>query len=900
MSISFGGLGLVSLRRPFAELVGMFLGKGDVQSLFCLVVFCIVFLVLAYLTNPSENSFRTYLTELSFRQHLSRLDDNNDDDSDVPETLDGKSLSFRHGASGTRHTLPFDNRSPFHFANRASVSLRTPKHVFHSFGIFTIAAMIPLAKGDRPLHDRDSLMISDSWFIGAFGKWWRGGILEAWYQDVIARSGDEENWSSGILGMKTLDRLNELHALPGLPFSTRNLPPNGPSRGSPPRLRNREKSSQRTGLQSNRSTTPPPLPKSVSLPLHTPRNPTSPSDRIGSQLLTHSQSQPSLQGDQHSPASAHPTSFDQSPRVVELLHQVSLSNVAVLDLRTQLADSQSSASQSHALLQTELTSCREKKRQEDSARNDIKTRTKALDDSKRVAESTKRDAEKRLRAAETARDNATQRMEYLDKEIAALQQCLLEDESSVARSKESMSEAEQEVCQALEHKRREIKIAEDVITALNARARELEEKLSDRKERLREMQERMQKRNKPAPHVPSKSDAWIPDHAPPFDATESTAVPSGPPSDQDSGEALLLPGRRSSDPRDKPSSIRPTNLMLGGLSNFAAQSMLTSSRPMRANGFLDQSVLPFSTQQPPVMTNFAPFDLDGMPQTPAVVLSPSTGSSLIPTGLISSMDNLDNVSRSFQSESDVLLDKDWREKGKNDRSEDGNNISFAPATLSPTADVEHNPFEVRYGLASRNFGAQLQRNNSDPSSGYHDEVDPIATEKSNSKRWFTMPSKDKSKKGLNPDAQVFDMFRKPHVQKPAAPNVSMPAQVYDALNPNGLGSLVPSKASDSSTLLRAFAPSPAEREALQRALGGSTNASLERLPSLSDVGSIPPSPNHIHAGVVGHVSRDAGKAHAWLQTLQSLPRLRKSNFSPWDDEEPVSKDTGNIGANLKH
>ncbi|THU95358.1 hypothetical protein K435DRAFT_819750 [Dendrothele bispora CBS 962.96] len=913
MSISFGGLGLVSLRRPFTEVVGMFLGKGDVQSLFCLVVFCIVFLVLAYLTNPSENSFRTYLTELSFRQHLSRLDDNNDDDTDVSEKPDGKSLSFRHGASGARHTLSFDNRSPFHFANRASVSLRTPKHVFHSFGIFTIAAMVPLAKSDRdrPLHDRDSLMISDSWFIGAFGKWWRGGILEAWYQDLIAGSSDEENWSSGILGMKTLDRLNGLHALPGLPFSTRNLPPNGLSRGSPPRLRNREKSSQRTGSQNNRSSSPPPLPKSVSLPLHTPRN-TNPPDRVGSQPLTHSQSQPPLPSDQHNSSQTHSTSFDQSPRVAELLLQISSSRATVLELHAQLAECQSSASQSHASLQTELASCREKKRQEDVARNELKTRTKALDDSKRAAESTKRDAEKRLRAAETARDNATRRMEYLDKEIALLQQHLLEDES--------MSDAEQEVTHALELKRREIKVAEDVVTALSIRARELEERLSDKKEKLRAMQERMesQKREKfLAAHSLNKSDPWIPTQKPPFDASQTTAVPSRPPSDQDSGESLSIRDRCSSDPRDRQASARPNNLMLGSLSNFAGQSMLTKSRPTRANGFQDQSILPFSTQKPPVVTNFAPFaDLDGMPQTPAVVLSPSTGSSLIPTGLISSMDNLDNMSRSFQSESDVLLDRNWKEKSaqgvshKNETSEDGKTASFAPTTLSPT-EVEHDPFEVRfwsprererYGMSSRNFDAQLQRRDSDPSSVHHDEVNPIATEKSTHKRWFTIPSKDKSKKGLNPDAQVFDISRKPLAHKTVPPSTSMPnAPLYDALNPNGLVSLVPSNTSDSSTLLRAFAPSPAEREVLQRALGGSTNGSLERLPSLSDVGSIPPSPNHIHASVAGHASSgDAVKPiPAWLQTFQSLPRIRKSNFSPWDDEEPVSKESGSNGASLK-
>jgi hypothetical protein len=160
----------------------------------------------AYLTNPSENSFRAYLTEQSFRHHLSRLDDTSDDQ----DTRDKVGSSQRRGLPPSSSTVPFDHGSPFHFANRASVSLRTPKHVFHSFGIFTVAAIIP-ARADRtrPRRDRDSTIVTDSWFIGAFGKWYRGGVLDAWYQDVVARSSDEESWTSGILGMKALDKLNE-------------------------------------------------------------------------------------------------------------------------------------------------------------------------------------------------------------------------------------------------------------------------------------------------------------------------------------------------------------------------------------------------------------------------------------------------------------------------------------------------------------------------------------------------------------------------------------------------------------------------------------------------------------------------------------------------------------------
>lgn len=43
MSISLGGMGIVSLRNPFADLV---FGKGDLRSMFCLIVFLIVFFIL--------------------------------------------------------------------------------------------------------------------------------------------------------------------------------------------------------------------------------------------------------------------------------------------------------------------------------------------------------------------------------------------------------------------------------------------------------------------------------------------------------------------------------------------------------------------------------------------------------------------------------------------------------------------------------------------------------------------------------------------------------------------------------------------------------------------------------------------------------------------------------------
>jgi hypothetical protein len=262
MSLSFGGLGLISLWTPLYFWDDSAHARNEFRSFVFALVFVAVVLILgewhdpsysphiltiflcssltlnhhsrrippsdstyeplAYLTNPSETSFRAYLTEQSFRQHLSHLDDATDESSDTDTSYPSPRSRFMD-----RNTLTDRTPLPFHFANHASVSLRTPKHVFHSFGICTIAttrgavgangrsssSTSAHGSGNLADEDHDGSVVSDSWFIGAYGHWWRGGLIESWYQDAMIRSKDAEGWSSGILGFKALDKLNELNGV---------------------------------------------------------------------------------------------------------------------------------------------------------------------------------------------------------------------------------------------------------------------------------------------------------------------------------------------------------------------------------------------------------------------------------------------------------------------------------------------------------------------------------------------------------------------------------------------------------------------------------------------------------------------------------------------------------------
>jgi hypothetical protein len=531
----------------------------------------------------------------------------------------------------------------------------------------------------------------------------------------------------------------------------------------------------------------------------------------------------------------------------------------------------------------------------------------------------RKDAEKRLKAAQNARDSATQRMDHLDNEILKLQQRLSEDETLLRQSKETVSNAEQDISNALECKRNEIKVAEDVVSAFNQRARELEESVAMAKENLTRLKERNETQRQGQTLRLAGQTPW--DSVNGFSVAES-----GERRRSLAGfEAISSLGRRRSVSRD---SLAFSNHGTSALSTSPAyQTSNAAHSALRANGYsvFDDSIL--TAQQHPshqlrqLSTNFSPFDDNDAPRNIASAILPN-GQSLIPSALSTSLDSPDGVSRSFQSESDVYMDREWRGRNLSSLSHNGvrpndrQSSGFASSGISPVSlQYDHDPFEIRFMQTESDYGRNgshevasdnqhnvwVHRTNSDPNSHQYmteesDASSSMVIDKVSPRRWFSTTIKDKAKKGLNPEAKVFTLARKP-MPRTSAPRPTFndassgnSTTMYDALNPNGLGSqTLSATTSANNSLLRAFAPSPAEREALQRALGGSSNTSFERLPSLSDVGSIPSSPSHVH-DLPAVAPQQMGKVlPSWLQ---SLPRFRKANFSPWEDEEPVSVSGG--------
>ena len=582
--------------------------------------------------------------------------------------------------------------------------------------------------------------------------------------------------------------------------------------------------------------------------------------------------------------SSPPKSFDQSPVIADLLGRISSTKTGVQDLRSQLTDFRTSSSQQHETLNLELEAHRERKRQEELTRNDLRSKTKSLEDSKRNAESAKRDAERKLKSAETRRDEVARKITHLRNEITKWRSKLGDDHERVANIQSGgigggdiWNGEPVNLDEELEKKKVEIQVAENVIAALTARAKELEDRVADGRERLKLVVEQA-----PQTRLPRHSEQDL------------ILIPptSHPTNSSDQEDNLSWP----------PSQASPTSPI--STSDQSPVSRLTVP---------DDQIYPHRP------TGFAPFD---DPTSLGVADGEILQSSfLIPSGLINSFsDSTSDVGLfpPFKADNDPFIIQSnrptvtWRRSSGADAHEATNpatpqsaeSFSFEQAMgdgynggrivgnfdpgLGPHLREESNMDQQRAALRTM---VPDQQSVSDPFSSTPNLLGPSRDPEVTSapRRWFSV----KEKKKLNPEAEAFNL---PGTSTKSFFKPTVPA-FFDALNPSkpGFTSSVGSDSShrrfansvtDSTFFSKAFAPSPAERAALG---AGRFHTSLEKLPSLSDVpGNLPTSPVLSHTTPPSN--RDTfnvvpgssfARSVAWLN---HLPR-RKPKFSPWDDEE---------------
>jgi len=533
---------------------------------------------------------------------------------------------------------------------------------------------------------------------------------------------------------------------------------------------------------------------------------------------------------------------------MDLSSRISSTKAGVQDLRSQIADFRTHSSHQREALNRELEAHRERKRQEELTRSDLKSKTKSLEDSKRSAESAKRDAERKLKSAETRRDEVAGKITYLRNEITKSKSQLGDDREWVENvqsggignddhGKGGRVRLEEE----LQKSKAEIKVVENVIAALTVRAKELEDKVMEGRERLKVILEQARRAK-----LLQESDR---------DPTVLTSLPTSPPDQEDN---LSWPPTQPS-----PTSSVPTSDQLPGSDLRSVQNGHSSPKLMPlSTGLPTSKLVSDDLIRPSPPAKFAPFD------DPASLVATDSellqSTFLIPSGLINFLPDATpdmDLSRSFKADGDPFI--------------------IQPNRPTPTWR--------RSSGANAHETTSHQQLALDPFSSTPNLVDPSRDlgVTSAPRRWFSV----KEKKKLNPEAEAFNLPNTKSFFRPTVP------AFFDALNPSksGLASSIgpdtPSRrltesVAHSSFFSKAFAPSPAERAALG---AGRFHTSLEKLPSLSDVpGSLHTSPVLSHTTpsssqdpVTVVPGSSLARSMAWLNPL---PR-RKHKFSPWDDEE---------------
>jgi phage shock protein A len=712
-----------------------------------------------------------------------------------------------------------------------------------------------------------------------------------------------------------------------------------------PKLRSRDRfTSQNGSALSRRSQTPPPLPKTVSLPLHSKRSPQGATadkpmnghshnlsssftaSSVPSSLIQPSIVHPSTQeprsinsislpvppviatSPSRSPSRSPSSVFGTSPVIAEIFRQITASQTTLSELSQQLADFHSLPSSARPALEDELEKQRERKRQDDASKNELKSLLKSLEDQKRTAEASRRDAEKRLKSARSDRDAIETRTQRFEREINDLQAQMEAQGAAIVASGVETGALADEVGQQVTEKKSEVRQVEDEISQLSLRAREMEESIAEAEKRLQHANEAAKERKRLSAASASQraTDPLLGGEA----HSNSSIGRSHPP-------LHILTRHAGHDGLNNHKEVRlvsPTTVIPNDVSPSVLVSPLQTSPPSAAINVGQHSfesdrrgIHTTSDFQTPTFAPFADLASPGL-------LSP-TGERLLPSSLYESLgipsNNSSpsspitsmgmNISRSFRSEDDTILDRNWI----NHRSHSNCDISHlnpfptgsqtmpvSPAASARDVDVfedttDHVARERMNSVGSRHSAGSMHA--MDPAFAAFSESTPAKAQSPHhtfARRtgWFTTHKERDEKvraerKGLNPDAKEFSLSKEKErsfsaflhrsrghgttpsnsgssstpssvsVSTPDNSVVESPLQATVSVSKSSLPlaqSAVPTRPTNTFFGLgsswfgsRAFEPTPLEREQFSFALGSTANSSLDRLDHLS---SLPASP----------------------------------------------------------
>ncbi|CEH14129.1 hypothetical protein CBOM_02005 [Ceraceosorus bombacis] len=523
----------------------------DIRTLLWTAAGLLSILTIAYWTNPSDASFRTFLADLSLHQHLRQLHEDAPPVAPVLALSSEKQDDIGSDALDELSIRAAEQQTSPHvitFANRISISLRTPPYRRRDLGLFTVVSVTHVPtdghrgssnfSARRPGADGKvdcahcgtrhvaGPLQQKSWFVGAFGRWF-GGTLSCALESRLDRADRAERADGGSASTASSGQTDDDYGVLGMLAhdEARATPDDSPTRdeyeaGEPaspliesaaekqtttledehsekPGASTRpSKSRRKKHLQRPRPSQPLPTKEAVVSDLKASAEPGKRSDhdtrasRVTPTANTPRDAQASSPAIKCSETSAIMNKVGAaSPALLALAQQLATSNSAAAELQAALDQIHANSGTTREQLQAQLDELRERKREEDGTRLDLRGRMRGLDDSRRQADNSKRDAERRLKAAVGLREAIEGRIEARRKDVAALHKRETASARRVSENQRHLAEKALEVEQESSEKAKAEEDAVRDIEELRERLRHLEKRLSEEEANLQACKE---------------------------------------------------------------------------------------------------------------------------------------------------------------------------------------------------------------------------------------------------------------------------------------------------------------------------------------------------------------------------------------------------------------------------
>ncbi|SCZ89423.1 BZ3500_MvSof-1268-A1-R1_Chr1-1g01169 [Microbotryum saponariae] len=523
------------------------------------------------MTNPSQATFRTHLTSLSFHTHLRRLSSSSSQSS--PSRSDAKSVAAaKVPSTSSPSTVPkatngkMDPKTPhiLSFSNRISLSVRTPSYHFKSYGLFSVVVMplsplpptntsntstsanvrspsaVTTATATTPAHSSTcrrkkgpvtpatgigapstdlDILRADVW-IGAFGRWF------AWKWDA----------PTGITPAEVTedDERRARVSRSVIKITTEDAPSKRSSKVPKPlTLSTNSAATSSTSDDPANSTEPPTSPttrvgrssRPAKRPLRGMQRRTSPNSlaRLRSQVESNAAAAAAAASAAQGPDKTSKVSKDEVKKVAvgstvtkdeERLRvnkdgpttqedvakttttpdrsnttptgrtSGSSEDRVVQELQLQVEELRASTDDAERRLQEELEVLRGRKRDEDTSRQELKQRTKVLEEQKRIAELHRTETERELNERKSVVRAAQDRVDKMRNEILEIDKKEVELAERREKKKRDRKERERKLKEDVEKRKEELKKVEAGVNELADQVAGLERRLDARREVL--------------------------------------------------------------------------------------------------------------------------------------------------------------------------------------------------------------------------------------------------------------------------------------------------------------------------------------------------------------------------------------------------------------------------------